>query len=117
MKNFDGYMRKFANRYNISYSWQLLKFGHKRAKIICDTHNETNLIANALSKNKQLHIERRSIIGGDVFEGIIYVMPYDEYIDWKAKTKAEMDKVEEWWMRYHNSDRETRRLMACGKIK
>lgn len=29
---------------------------------------------------------------------------------------AEKARLENWWMRYHKADAETRRLMACGAI-
>jgi len=33
-----------------------------------------------------------------------------------AASAAEQARLDAWWMRYHNGDAETRRLMACGAI-
>ena len=37
MKNFEGFMRKFAKQNHVEVQWQQLRFGYKRAKIPC--HN------------------------------------------------------------------------------
>ena len=44
-------------------------------------------------------------------------------MDWKDREgfereqEKERKRLEDWWMRYHLADAETRRLMACGEIE
>lgn len=116
MKNFEGFMRKFANENNTEFQWQQLKFGYKRAKIPCYSREEYKELERALKRNKALRVDRWACFDGE-FESYLYIMPMEDYCQLQAQNKAEQDKLEKWWQRYHIADEETRRLMACGAIE
>lgn len=116
MKNFEGFMRKFANENNTKFQWQQLKFGYKRAKIPCYSWEEYKELERALKRNKTLRVDRWTCFNGE-FEAYLYIMPREDYIQLQAQNKTEQDKIEKWWQRYHVADEETRRLMACGAIE
>ena len=116
MKNFEGFMRKFANQNHVEVQWQQLRFGYKRAKIPCHSRAEYEELKASLSRNKSLRVDYWVCFDGE-FEAYLYVMPLEDYTQLKAKSKVEQDKLEDWWQRYHNADAETRRLMACGAIE
>lgn len=116
MKNFEGYIRRFARDNDVEFEWQMLKFGYKRAIIRCDSWNEFDYLRNALAKRKQIHTDSWHCGDGGVFEGAVYIMFQEDYERLKSAQEAEQRKVENWWQRYHNADAETRRLMACGAI-
>lgn len=52
MKNFEGFIRKFANENNTEFQWQQLKFGYKRAKIPCYSWEEYKELEHTLKKIK-----------------------------------------------------------------
>lgn len=116
MKNFEGFIRKFARKNNVEVQLQQLKFGYKRAKIPCYSWEEYKELETTLKRNKSLSVEHWVNFQGE-FEAYLYIMPQEDYIQLQAKNKAEQDKVEKWWQRYHIADAETRRLMACGAIE
>lgn len=116
MKNFEGFMRKFAKQNHVEVQWQQLRFGYKRARISCHSWAEYTAVEAALRRNKSLHVEKWVWFDGE-FESYLYVMPLEDYTQLKAKSKVERDKLEDWWRRYHNADEEIRRLMACGAIE
>lgn len=116
MKNFEGFIRKFARENNVEFQWQQLKFGYKRAKIPCYSWEEYKELESALKRNKALRVDCWTCFNGE-FEAYLYIMPQEDYVQLQAQNKAEQDKVEKWWLRYHNADEGTRRLMACGAIE
>ena len=116
MKNFEGFMRKFAKQNHVEVQWQPLRFGYKRAKIPCHSWAEYTAVEAALRRNKSLHVDDWVCFDGE-FEAYLYVMPLEDYTQLKAKSKVEQDKQEDWWQRYHAANDETRRLMACGAIE
>ena len=116
MKNFEGFMRKFARENNVEVQWQQLKFGYKRAKISCYSWEEYKELEGTLKRIKSLSVEHWVCFDGE-FEAYLYVMPLEDYTQLKAKSKVEQDKLEDWWQRYHAANDETRRLMACGEIE
>lgn len=116
MKNFEGFMRKFAKQNHVEVQWQQLRFGYKRAKIPCHSWAEYTAVEAALRRNKSLRVDYCVCFDGE-FEAYLYVMPLEDYTQLKAKSKVEQDKLDDWWQRYHNADAETRRLMACGAIE
>lgn len=80
MKNFEGFMRKFANENNTEFQWQQLKFGYKRAVIHCDSWDEFDYLRNALTKRKQIHADFWHCSDGGFFEGNIYIMTLEDYV-------------------------------------
>ena len=50
MKNFEGFMRKFANQNHVEVQWQQLRFGYKRAKIPCHSWAEYTAVEAALRR-------------------------------------------------------------------
>ena len=116
MKNFEGFIRKFARENNVEVQWQQLKFGYKRAKIPCYSWEEYKELEHSLKKNKALRVDCWTCFNGE-FEAYLYIMSREDYIQLQARNKAEQDKIEKWWQRYHIADDETRRLMACGTIE
>ena len=54
MKNFEGFMRKFAKQNHVEVQWQQLRFGYKRAKISCHSWAEYTEVEAALRRNKSL---------------------------------------------------------------
>ena len=116
MKNFEGFMRKFARENNVEVQWQQLKFGYKRAKIPCCSWEEYKELERTLKRIKSLSVEHWVNFQGE-FEAYLYIMPLEDYSQLKGKVKAENDKLENWWQRYHAANDETRRLMACGAIE
>lgn len=116
MKNFEGYIRKFARDNNVEYEWQMLKFGYKRAVISCESWSEYEFILYTLMRRKGIHVHSWRCSDGGVFEGRVYVMTEEDYDGWKAAEKEEQRRLDDWWQRLANADEETQRLMRCGAI-
>lgn len=48
--------------------------------------------------------------------GVVKIHDAKRYSECRKKIDAEMERIEDWWQRYHSADEETQKLMACGKI-
>ena len=94
MKNFEGFMRKFAKQNHVEVQWQQLRFGYKRAKIPCHSWAEYEELKASLSRNKSLRVDYWVCFDGE-FEAYLYVMPLEDYTQLKAKSKVEQDKMED----------------------
>ena len=51
------------------------------------------------------------------FEGYVYAMDWKDREGFEREQEKERKRLEDWWLRYHLADAETRRLMACGEIE
>lgn len=104
-----------AKKYGLRLEWQRIKFGYRRAKITCDSGEELSAVKRILGCMKNVWVSSWVCHSGE-FEGYVYAMDQSDHDEFESKREAERQRLEDWWMRYHLADSETRRLMACGKI-
>lgn len=61
---------------------------------------------------------RRVIVKlGNVYNHTMFVYDAGEYDSAQEKEREKQAYLDDWWMRYHLADAETKRLMACGAIE
>lgn len=113
---FGQRMALLSRKHSLQLNWQEVKFGYRRARFTCESHEELKAILNLLRKIGGIWTDFWCCFEGE-FEGYVYAMDRNDWNGLEEKRKKERDRVEEWWMRYHLADEETRRLMACGKIE
>lgn len=104
----------FARKNNISFVWQPLKFGYRRAYFSFANYEEFSDFENKAKKLKNVSCESGCYSTGE-FEGFVYLMGETEKNELGKKLAEEAEAVNQWWIRYHNADPETQRLMRCGK--
>lgn len=105
-----------SKKYRLDMTWQHVRFGYKRAVINCTSHEEFTAVLGLLRRYKGLYVDFWTCYEGE-FEGKVFVMDSKDHDEMQALAEKESARVEEWWMRYHLADAETRRLMACGAIE
>ncbi len=115
-ENFEHKLTSFAKRHNLILEWQPLKFGYKRAKIHCHSHSELNAVAAKLRRAKNVDVTGTWFCSVGEFEGYVFAMEPQEKADYEAKAKEEQARLDDWWLRYHSADTQTKRLMACGAL-
>ena len=104
-----------AVKHGYSHTWQPLKFGYQRAVIPCDSWAELQAVESTFRRMHGVSVNHWMTFDG-VFEGYVYVMDVDMETILNKILAEERARLEDWWMRYHLADAETRALMACGAI-
>lgn len=112
---FEESMALTAKKYGLRLEWRRIKFGYRQAKIACDSNEELSAVMRILGNMKKVWVSSWACHSGE-FEGYVYAMDQSDHDEFESKREAERQRLEDWWMRYHLADTETRRLMACGKI-
>ena len=54
---------------------------------------------------------------GNMHNHTMFVYDAEEYESAQEKRREKQAYLDDWWMRYHLADTETKRLMACGAIE
>ena len=116
MENWKNKVTLVCKRNNLSASFRCLKYGYERAEISCASYREMQAVESYFLRFKGLHITHWYASSDRAFEGRVYIIGQDDYKALTEKQAAEKARLENWWIRYHNADAETRRLMACGAI-
>ena len=116
VENTECKLAKFAKQHSLSLEWQPLKFGYRRAKFQCGSHDEMAAVKSGLRRISGVSVTGSWTCLTGEFEGYIYAMDQRAKTDYEAKVKEERSRLEHWWARYHVADQETKRLMACGLI-
>ena len=114
--NFEQKMVLLARKYGLHLTWQDIKYGYRRARFTCDSREEMAAILNLLWHTKGIWVDHWVCFEGE-FEGYVYAMDRKDREAFEREQERELKKVEDWWIRYHFADAETRRLMACGEIE
>ena len=91
------------------------RFGYEYLEIACNNRYEREAVINA-AKIKGAMIET-FFPGLHDSIGVVKVHDAAGYRECRRKIDAEMARVEDWWLRYHEADAETKKLMACGKVE
>lgn len=113
---FEQKMALLARKHNLHLSWQDMKFGYRRARFICESNEEMVAVLHLLWHTGEIWVDHWACYEGE-FEGYVYAMDRNDRNRFEKEQEKERRRVEEWWMRYHLADTETRRLMACGEIE
>lgn len=114
---FERRITLFAKRHNLFLEWQPLNFGYVRAKIHCGSREELSAVEATLRRqSSNVMVTGTWSCAAGEFEGYVFAMEPQAKADYDAKAKAEQERLENWWHRYHSADTETRRLMACGVL-
>lgn len=116
MENWKNKVTLACKRNNLDVSFRCLKYGYERAEISCDSFREMQAVEAYFRRVKGLHITHWYVSSDRAFEGRVYIIGQDDYKALTENQAAEKARLENWWMRYHKADAETRRLMACGAI-
>lgn len=116
MLKFEEKMALFAKKNGLTFTWQNLKYGYKWARFVCETPDEMSAILKLLWDSGSVWVDRLACYEGE-FEGYVYAMDRKDRAGFERQQEAERSQLEDWWMRYHIADQETRRLMACGDIE
>ncbi len=112
---FEQRMALFARKHGLHLTWQDVKFGYRRARFICESREEMTAILNLLWHTR----------GSGPTTGVaLRESSRGTSMPWIGKTgkdlsgnrEKEWKRLEDWWLRYHLADAETRRLMACGRL-
>lgn len=115
-QKFENKMTLMARRYGLHLTWQDVKFGYRRARFTCNTHEELSAILDLLWHTRGIWVDFWSCYEGE-FEGYVYAMAQEDRASFEREREKERKRIEDWWLRYHLADAETRRLMACGEIE
>jgi hypothetical protein len=115
-ERFEGKMALLAKKHGLRLEWQPVRFGHRRARFTCDSYEEVTAVQSLLRRIGGAWADSWVCFEGE-FEGYVYAMARKDHDDLERQRKAESDRLEDWWLRYHLADVETRRLMACGEIE
>ena len=91
------------------------RFGYEYLEVACNNRYEREAVINAV-KIKGVMIET-FFPGLHDSIGVVKVHDAAGYNECRKKLNAEMARVEDWWLRYHEADAETKKLMACGKVE
>lgn len=113
---FESRIALVAKKHGLQMVWQDIKFGYRRARFSCESYEEMNAILDLLHKIEGVWTDSWCRFEGE-FEGYVYAMNRNDRKQFESEQMKEQARVEDWWMRYHVADKETRRLMACGEIK
>ena len=113
---FESKMVLFAKKHGLKLGWQDIKYGYRRARFICESREEMTAILNLLWHTGGIWADFWCCLEGE-FEGYVYAMDQDDRKGFEREQKKEQKRIEDWWIRYHFADEETRRLMACGEIE
>lgn len=116
MEDWKNKVALVCKRNNLNVSFRCLKYGYERAEISCASFHEMQAVEAYFFRFKGLHTSVWYASSDRAFEGRVYVIGQDDYKALTEKQAAEKARLENWWMRYHEADAETRRLMACGAI-
>lgn len=114
---FDERLALLAKKHNLQYGWQLLKYGFQRARIEVNSRSEMYAVGKMAENMGDAKVSYWYCTAGGVFDGVVYVMEESDYNELQQAMNAEQIRVNDWWIRYHEADENTRRLMACGKIQ
>lgn len=92
------------------------RYGYEYLEVACNNAFERDLVRNSAQQIKGAEIE--SFFPG-IYDsiGVIRIHDAKAHSNCLSKIREEMERVEDWWRRYHDADPETKRLMACGKIE
>lgn len=104
-----------CKRYGVTYKRRPLKFGYERLEIECESYAVLSGLRDEIRKVKGTAVNSTAYFRGE-FTGAVLVMDDEDEADLLGLLHEEMDRVEDWWQRYHVADAETSRLMACGEI-
>ncbi len=89
--------------------FQKLHNDFSRHAIRCRDYAEYDFISRHARNNK--------VYAGSHFHAkTVYVMDKGSFEKWKEAERKDLERVNNWWERWHNADDETRRLMSCGVI-
>ena len=96
---------------------QKLYFGYTAYAIDTDSWEDFLLSQQLITKMPGATGTGRWYNGdGGVFEGRIRVMDTELIEQYNQEVRKYNQYVEDWWNRYHQANKEERRLMECGKI-
>ena len=113
---FEQRMALFARKHGLHLTWQDVKFGYRRARFICESREEMTAILNLLWHTQGIWTDYWCCFEGE-FEGYVYAMDRKDRENFEREQEKERNRLEDWWLRYHLADADTRRLMACGEIE
>ena len=113
---FENKMRLMAKNYGLHLDWQDIKYGYRRVRFTCETHEKMVSLLKPLNKAQKIWTDFQCNFAGN-FEGYVYVMERKDWEAFKQEREKEQKHNEDWWLRYHLADTGTRRLMACGKVE
>lgn len=113
---FEQKMVLLARKYGLHLTWQDIKYGYRRARFICGSYEELTALLHLLWERGGVWVDYWVCFEGE-FEGYVYAMDQKDRVCFEREREKEMKRVEEWWIRYHFADAETRRMMACGEIE
>ena len=115
-EKFEVKIMKFAKKHNLSYRFQDLKFGFRRIVFDTCSYEEHEYLSYLLGRIKGIDVSQWQCNAGGVFEGYLYVMDNTDHETLTRELEREVKESYDWWHRYTNANKETQRLMACGKI-
>lgn len=118
-KSFKSRVEALAKRNGFSLRWRLRRDGFDgtwEAEFECGDYDEFCTVLQAVKKMKNVRVNIWTNSDGGVFEGYVHAMEHDDWIQFSKHCAEEKQRIEDWWLRYHNADAETRKLMACGAI-
>lgn len=103
---------QFIRKYNLGNNaeLQVLKYGYSRYAISCNDYSDHEYISNQARKYKVY-------AGSFINNKIVFIMNPNDFTSWKKAEDEEQQRVNAFWINYHNADARTRALLACGAIE
>lgn len=101
----------FINKYNLSAISKRrdLDFCYFDYVIYCENYDLYDMIIRKAIKS---HVYN----GSHLYCKAVYVMDSVAIAPYESAEDKKIERANNWWIRYHNADEETRRLMSCGAI-
>lgn len=110
-QSFQSRILLCCKKYNLTPKWMTTCYGYTAVKFECDSLAEAKAVESIFHYRKGLWCILHTA------SWTVTVMDEKEHNELVEKQAEEMFRVNDWWIRYHNADENTRRLMACGAIE
>lgn len=110
-QSFQSRILLCCKKYSLNPKWMTTCYGYTAVKFECDSLAEAEAVESIFHYRKGLWCILHTA------SWAVTVMDEKEHNELVEKQAEEMFRVNDWWIRYHNADEETRKLMACGAIE